>query len=192
MSSAAEAWTVVQIAELARSSEELLLRALDTLDVDVRAAMPEVSGWVLSGSDADELRTLLTEHSEIGERLRMLAEHLSEEGVTATYPDIRDGAASALADGILDPTVVAMTASALDIPTGWIALADSLVSTDARCAWTELRAGDLLAAFRHVDRRLVVRLLEEAAVGSDECLATLDTEATHRLARLLRSYAHRA
>lgn len=191
MPDAAEAWTVVHIAELVRASEELLLRVLDILDVDVRAAMPEDSGWVLSGSDTDELRTLLTEHSEIGEQLRTLGERLPERGVTATYPDVRDGAAAALAGGILNPMMVAVTAAALDVPAGWVALADSLVSTDVRCGWIELRASDLLSAFRRADRRLVARVLEEAAVGPDASWSTIDIDATRRLARLLRSHAER-
>jgi hypothetical protein len=184
-----DAWAVVQIAELARTSEELLLRTLDTLDVDVRAAMPEDAAWTLSGADAEELRALLIEHGEIAERLQVLAEQLPEHGVTGTYDDVRDGAAAALADGILDPATVAMTATALDARTGWIALADALVSTDTQSAWTQLSSHELLSSFRRADTRLVARVLEDAAVEPDACWPDLTADTTRRLATTLRTYA---
>lgn len=115
MPEASDAWQVVQIAELVRGGEDLLLRALRVLDPGACAGMPEDDGWVLSGSGADELRTLLVEHGEIAERLRVLAERLPEEGVVATYADVRDGAAAAVAEGILDVSALLMAAAALDV-----------------------------------------------------------------------------
>jgi hypothetical protein len=189
---AARAWAVVQIAELARTSEELLLRALDTLDVDVRAAMPEDAAWVLSGADAEVLRALLIEHGEVAERLQALAEQLPEDGVSGSYDDVRDGAAAALADGILDPATVAVTVTALDVPTGWIALADALVSSDARSAWTQLSSHELLSSFRRADKRLVGRVLADAGVEPDACWSDLTADTTRRLATTLRTYAKRS
>ncbi len=191
MSDASEAWLVVGIAELVGVGEELLLRALRALDPDARASMPEDGGWVLSGSDADELRTLLAEHGEVAERLRTLSERLPEHGVTATYTDVRDGAAAALADGILDPATVVMTATAVDVGTGWVALADALASTDVRGAWTELAVGELLESFRHADRRLVSRALADVAVDAHTPWPDLSLDQTRRLARTLRAYGER-
>jgi hypothetical protein len=189
MSNPADAWSVVLIAELVRASEELLLRTLRTLDADARAAMPEDGAWLLSGSDADELQTLLTEHGEIAERLCMLAEQLPDGGVTATYADVRDGAVAALANGLLDPAGAAMTAGALNVRAGWTALANALGSTDVRLAWTELRADELLGAFRRADPRLVDRALKDADVAPEAWWAELTEEATRRLAASLRVYA---
>jgi hypothetical protein len=126
------AWTVVQIAELVRADEGLLLRALGQLDPDARADMPDEGSWTLSGQDADELRTLLTQHRDIAEHLHALAELLPDHGVTTTYPEVRNGAAQALAEGILDPCLLIVTVSVLDVRTGWRALAEALTSTDVR------------------------------------------------------------
>jgi hypothetical protein len=189
MSDAADAWLVVGIAELAAVGEELLRRTLGVLDPDARASMSEDGGWVLSGSDAEELRTLLAEHGEIAERLRTLSERLPEQGVTATYADVRDGAAAVLADGILDPAALVVTASALDVRTGWVALADALASTDVRGAWTELTLVELLESFRDADRRLVTRALTDVGVEPDMPWPELSLDQTRRLARTLRAHA---
>lgn len=192
MTAASDAWAVVQLAELVVASEDGLLAALRTLDIDARASMPDDGAWVLTGSDAEALRTLLVEHSDRAERLRLLAEQIPESGVTATYSDVRGGAAAAMADGILDPAGVQLAASALDRSAGWIALADALVSTDVRCGWTELRAADLLRAFRDTNPDVVAHALAVARVSADERWATLDAEATRRLAATLRQHARRS
>jgi uncharacterized SAM-binding protein YcdF (DUF218 family) len=192
MTAASDAWAVVQLVELVVASENGLLAALRTLSIDARASMPEDGAWVLTGSDAEALRALLAEHGDRAERLRLLADQIPESGVTATYSDVRDGAAAALADGILDPVSVQVAASALDRAAGWTALADALVSTDARCGWTELRVDDLLRTFRDADPEVVAHALEEAGVRADECWATLDDEATRRMAKTLRQHARRS
>lgn len=189
MTAASDAWAVVQLAELVLASEDGLLAALRTLSLDARASMPDDGAWVLTGADAEALRTLLTEHSDRAERLRLLAEHLPESGVSATYGDVRDGAATALADGILDPVDVRLAASVLGLAAGWKALADALASTDVRCAWTHLRTDDLLRAFRGADADVVARVLAQAEVRAEECWASLDDEAISRLAATLRHYA---
>ncbi len=192
VTAAPDAWAVVQLAELVLASEDELLAALRTLSPDARASMPEDGAWVLTGADAEGLRTLLTEHSDRAERLRLLAERLPECGVSATSSDVRDGATTALADGILDPVSVQLAASALDRSTGWIALAGALVSTNVRCGWTELRADDLLRTFRDADPEVVAHVLAEAGVRADEWWATLNDEATRRLAGTLRQHARRS
>jgi hypothetical protein len=186
------AWRVVQIAELVRASEELLLQALRHLDPDARTGMPDDGAWTLSGEDADDLRTLLIKHHDIAEHLHMLAERLPEHGVTATYGDVRDGAADALADGILDPALLTMTTRALDVQTGWVALATSLASTDVRASWSDLEIGELLGSFRHADRRLVRRVLDEAQVEPDARCDELAPERAARLASVLHTHARRA
>jgi hypothetical protein len=192
MSGTSPAWDVVQIAELVRAGEERLLRALRTLNVDARVTMPEQSGWVLSGEEAEELRTVLIEHSETAEQLRALAERLPEQGVAATYVDVRDGAAAALSDGILDPAAVAMAAAVLDVRVGWRALADSLASTDVRSAWTTRGVADLLGAFRGADRRLVQSALREADIAPEERWPDLSATSTRRLAAALSTRAEQA
>ena len=191
MSDAADTWLVIGIAELVGVGEELLLRALRVLDPDARATMPADGGWVLSGSDAEELRTLLAEHGEIAERLRTLSERLPEHGVTATYSDVRDGAAAALRDGILDSATVMTTAAAVDVGTGWIALADALASTDVRGAWTGVTVKELLESFRDADRRLVTRALADVGVDPDMPWPELSLDQTRRLAGTLRAHAER-
>jgi hypothetical protein len=186
------AWTVVQIAELVRAGEELLLQALHHLDPDARTGMPDDGAWTLSGEDAGELRTLLIQHHEIAEHLHMLAERLPEHGVIATYGDVRDGAADALAEGILDPDLLMITAWALDVQAGWAALATSLASTDVRASWSDLEIGQLLGSFRHADRRLVRRVLDEAKIEPDAQCDELAPERAARLASVLHTYAGRA
>jgi hypothetical protein len=186
------AWTVVQIAELVRADEELLLRALGHLDRDARADMPDDGAWTLSGQDADELRTLLTQHRDIAEHLHGLAEHLPEYGVTATYPDVRDGAAQALAEGILDPRLVIVTVSVLDVRTGWRALAEALTSTDVRTSWTTFDLEHLLGAFRHADRRLIRAALTDVALTGDARWDQLTTEQADTLVKTLTRHASQA
>lgn len=189
MSEGTDAWRVVALAELLHASEELLLGVVRTLDPDMRATMPADARWVLSEADAETLRTLLGEHADLAEQLRALAERIPDHGVTATYAEVRDGAAAALADGILDPQVVVVTAAALDAQTGWAALADALVSTDVRSAWAGLGCRELLVAFRGVDRHLVARALDRAEVDPEERWPDLGTHVALRLARALRECA---
>lgn len=189
MSGAREAWAVVQLAELVRTCEELLLRALDRLDVDVRATMPEDAGWVLSGEDAEHLRALLTEHGEIAERLSMCAERLPSEGVVATYEDVRDGAAARLAEGILDPAGVLLAASALTVPVGWVALAEALEGTDVRVGWDQLGVRELLGSFRRADPVRVGAVLSAAGAGDAVLWPELSADATRRIAGALRAEA---
>lgn len=189
MSEASEAWAVVQLAELVRTCEELLLRVLDRLDVDVRAAMPEDAGWVLSGEDVEQLRVLLVEHGEIAERLAMCVERLPSDGVVAAYADVREGAAARLAEGILDAAGVVLAASALDVPVGWVALAEALERTDVRGAWDKLGVGALLGSFRRADPGLVSQTLLAAGVEDAVVWPELSAEATRRLAVALRAGA---
>lgn len=189
MTQDAYAWSVLQIAELVCESEERLRGALQHLDVNARAAMPEDCTWLLGSSDTDALRILLGEHAEIAERLRMLVEQLPEHGVAATYDDVSEAAAASLADGILDPASALMTAGALNVATGWTALAEALLSTDVRSGWADLRAVELLGAFRRVDPRLVDCVLNDVGVDPEACWAHLTADATHRLAGSLPTYA---
>jgi hypothetical protein len=69
---------------------------------------------------------------QIAELVRQSEDLLLEHGITATYDDVREGAAAALADGILDPTVARMTAGALNVRAGWTALANALLSSLVR------------------------------------------------------------
>lgn len=192
MTGGVDAWTVVQIAELVRASEELLLRTLRVLDADACARMPESASWILSASDTEELRTILFEHGDVSERLRALTESLPATGVVATYDDVRAGAATALADGPLDPAAVTMAAAALDVRTGWTALSDALVSTDVRTAWSGLRVRVVLGSFRRADPRLVGQLLHEVGVEPDALWSDLTPDATQRIAAGLRSYGARS
>jgi hypothetical protein len=184
-------WAVVQIAELVRNSEELLLRALRQLDPDVRADMPDDAAWVLSGEEADELRGLLCEHRDIAEQMHMLADRIPEHGLTATYADVRDGAADALAEGILDLALLTMATRALDTRAGWTALGESLTSTDVRTSWTDLDVDQLLGSFRDVDRRLVRRVLEMAQLAPDARLDQLTDAQAQQLGDILRTAASR-
>lgn len=191
MTEASDAWQVVQIAELARADEDLLVRVLRVLDPAACAGMREDDGWVLSGSETEELRSLLVEHGEIAERLQRLAERLPEQGIVATYSNVRAGAAATVANGTLDLSLLLMAVSTLDVRAGWIALADALASTDVREAW-ELTMVDLLSAFRAVDPGLVSRVLAYAAVDPETYWSELSADQTRRLAAALRSFAEQS
>ncbi len=114
-------------------------------------------------------------------------ERIPASGMSATYDELRDGAATVLADGLLDPLAVRAAATA-----GWLALADALLSTDVRHAWEELRIDDRLCSFRDVGSAVVTRLLDQTRVSGSERWATLDDEATRALAATLRQYARRS
>jgi len=192
MTAGADAWNVVQIAELIRASEAVLLGALRILDVDARATMPRHATWVLSAAELDDLRTMVFEHAEFAERLRLIAEQLPARELLAVYDDVAAGAAAALADGILDPTTVRLAAGALGIRQGCAALADALVSTDVRSAWSELTVAALLNAFRDVDQAVVTHLINESGVDPVLTWAAADDETIRRVVVVLRSYAEQA
>lgn len=186
MTARAEAWNVVQIAELVRASESGLLHALHILDVDARVTMPRQATWSMSAASLDDLRTLLFEHAEIAERMRLIAEQLPMRELLVVYDDVATGAAAALADGILDPAMVRLAAEALDVKGGWAALADALASTDVRSGWSDLTIAGLLEAFRDVDQRLVARLADESAIDPVLTWADADDETIRRVVALLR------
>lgn len=192
MSTGADAWAVVQVAELIRACERLLSRALETLDSDVRAAMPATGGWSLSSGDAEQLHRLLGEHGELAERLSMCAGGLPMEGLIASYADVSAGAAASLADGILDPAGVVLAAAALRVREGWAALADTLESTDVRVGWDQVLVAELLGDFRGADLHIVNRVLGEAGIDRDDSWPDLSAPATRRLAAVLRAHAERA
>jgi hypothetical protein len=182
-------WTLVQISELVRRAEELLLDGITLVGPHAHAAMPAEAEIQLG---ADELRRAvasLTEGMEIAEQLELLAARLPDVELAAPYAAVRDAAAEDLADGIVDPRRVLLAARMLDVAHGWRALAASLAAGDVVSAWGPLTIEQLLSRFRGSDPRVVAQVLEEADLARDACFASCPPEQLAALAAGLRRHA---
>jgi len=118
-------WTLIQISELVRRAEELLLDGIPLVGSHAHAGMPSDVTIELG---ADELRRVvaaLLEGVEISEQLELLAARLPGDRIDAPYDAVRDAIADDLATGIVEPRRVLLAARLLDVPTGWEALAAS-------------------------------------------------------------------
>lgn len=192
MTAAKDAWNVVQLAELIRASEAVLLRALRVVDSSAPESMPRRATWSLSSADVEQLRTLAFEHAEMAQRVQLIAEQLPARELRAAQDDVAAGASAAMVDGILDPATLTVAAGVLDAKQGWAALADCLASTDVRSAWLDLTITALLSTFRDVDQRILTRLINESAVDPGLTWAAADDETIRRVVGVLRSCAEQA
>jgi hypothetical protein len=182
-------WTLVQLSELVRRAEELLLDGITLVGPHAHAGMPADSAIELSGAAVRRVAASLSEGVEIAERLELLSARLPDAELVATYDGIRDAAAADLAEGIVDPQRVQLAARMLDVAHGWRALAASLAAGDVVSAWGELTVEHLLARFRGADLDVVAQVLEEAGLERDARFATCPPEQLAALAAGLRRHA---
>jgi hypothetical protein len=184
-------WPVLQIAELVRAADALLLDGLARLP-GITAELPEDADVVLASTDSAELRALGELLAELAGHLQTLTEGLPEGDVDVVYHDVADAAADDLASGIIDPARALLAARVLPIETGWPALAKALRSTDTHAAWDGTSVGELLRTFRGADEQLVVRVLTVAELAPETPFDAFDACAVARLAAALEEHAPRA
>jgi hypothetical protein len=182
-------WTLVQISELVRRAEELLLDGIALVGPHAHAAMAPSATIEL---DADALRRMagsLLEGVEIGEQLELLATRLPDGGIEASYAAVSGAVAADLASGIVEPRRVLLAARLLDVSHGWEALAASLTAGDVVSAWGPLTVEELLGRFRNADPHLVGQVVEEAGLAPGTRFAACPSEQLAALAAGLRRHA---
>jgi hypothetical protein len=182
-------WTLVQISELVRRAEELLLDGIALVGPHAHAAMPSQATIEVG---ADELRRVgasLVEGVEISEQLELLAARLPAGGIAASYDEVRAAAAADLAAGIVEPRRALLAARMLDVSHGWKALAASLAAEDVVSTWGTLTVEALLGRFRDADPRVVAQVVEEAGLAPQTRFDACPSERLEALAAGLRRHA---
>lgn len=157
-------WTLVQVAELVRRAEELLLDGITLVGPHVHAGMATDATIALGAPQLRRMAAALHEGVELAEQLELLTSRLPGGAVETDYAAVCEAAAVDLAGGILDPRRVLVAARLLDFETGWRALADSLVAGDVVAAWGELTVEALLSRFRGADPHDVELVAAEAGL----------------------------
>lgn len=157
-------WTLVQLSELTRRAEELLLDGIAIVGLNVHAGMPPDGTVALGDAELRRVTAALAEGVEIAEQLDQLASRLPGDAVEAGYDEVRDAAAADLAAGIGDARRVLLAARMLDVTHGWPALATALRAGGVAAAWEGLTLEALLCRFRGADRPTVVRIVGEAGL----------------------------
>jgi hypothetical protein len=185
----ATGWTLVQISELVRRAEELLLDGITLVGPHAHAGMGAETTIELSLAELRRVASALTEGVELAEQLELLSTRLPDGGVEASYAAVRDAAAADLANGIVDPRRVLLAARILDVARGWPALAASLAVGDVVSAWGGLTIEGLLIRFREADRGAVELVATEAGVELGERFASCPPEQLAALAAGLRRHA---
>jgi len=182
-------WTLVQISELVRRAEELLLDGIALLGPHAHAAMAPGATIELGPAELRRVAAALLEGGEIAEQLELLAARLPAREVSAGYDAVRAAAAADLASGIVDPRRLLLAARVLDVEHGWPALAASLAAGDVVSAWDGLSVETLLGRFRDADPALVSLVAAEAGVEPGARLATCPADRLAALAGGLRRHA---
>lgn len=183
-------WTLVQLSELVRRAEELLLDGITLVGPHAHAGMRIDATIELTGDEVRRVATELSEGVEIVEQLELLASRLPRDGgIEAGYEAVRDAAVADLANGIVDPRRVLLAARLLDVAHGWPALAGSLVVSDVVSAWGPLTVEQLLGRFRGAEARVVEQVAGCAGVDVEACFATCHPEQLEALAEGLRRHA---
>ncbi len=182
-------WTLVQISELVRRTEELLLDGIALVGPHAHAAMAPAATIELHADELRRVASSLLEGVEIAEQLELLAARLPDRAVAASYDAVSDAAAADLASGIVEPRRVLLAARLLDVPQGWAALAASLTAGDVVSAWGALTVEELLGRFRNADSRLVAQVVEEAGMAPGTRFAACASEQLAALAAGLRRHA---
>lgn len=181
-------WSVVQLSELVRRAEELLLDGVTLVGSHAHAGMRPDAAIELGAAEVRRLVATLAEGVEIAEQLELLAARLPDRPVMADYAAVRDAAAADLANGIVDPRRVVLAARLLDVAHGWSALAASLTAGDVVSAWGSLTAEMLLGSFRGAESQDVARVCEEAGVELGTRFSTCPPEQLVALAARLRRH----
>ncbi|HYV14751.1 MAG TPA: hypothetical protein VE972_01875 [Conexibacter sp.] len=188
MSEEAPSWSLLQIAELLRTGDDLLLPRLAAL----HAVTPELANGdeiAVAADEAAELRMLAEALAEVAGRLQTLIEDVPDGELGVAYGEVAAGAAEDLGRGIIDPARALLAARVLDVATGWRALAHALRNADTHAAWERTTIAGLLGRFRGVDERTLRRVLAAAEIDADAAFAACDEHATARLAAALEEHA---
>lgn len=184
----AEAWALVQAAELVRAGDALLLSGLALLH-EVGPDLDEYDEIVLGADDVAEVMRIGDELAELAGQLQALTEQLPETGVHVTQADVADGAAEDLRHGIIDPRRLTLAARVLPAGSGWHVLAEALRSADTHAGWEQLTLDDLLGRFRGATSTLVQQVLGSADLPAEAELARCDEWDVERLAEALEQHA---
>jgi hypothetical protein len=182
-------WTLVQISELVRRAEQLLLDGITIVGPHAHAGMAANATIDLGEAQVRRVATVLSEGVEIAEQLELLAARLPDTTIADGWEAVRDAAATDLASGIVDPRRALVAARVLDVSHGWPALAASLAEGDAVSAWDRLTVEELLGRFRDADRRVVSQVVAEAGLEPGTCFAACPCEQLTALADGLRRHA---
>lgn len=182
-------WTLVQLSELVRRVEELLLDGLTLAGPHLHTGMPPDAALVLTATDMRRIRAALGESVEIAEQVELLSGQLPDGPLDVDYEAVRSAAAEDLANGIVDPRRALLAARLLGLEHGWPALAAALVTGDAAASWEELTVAELLTRFRGADREVVRELIAAAGIAQDARFATCAPEQLVALADGLRGHA---
>lgn len=182
-------WTLVQLSELVRRAEELLLDGITLVGPHAHAAMAPDATIELGPVELERVVAALAEGGEIAEQLELLAARLPGDAVVASYDAVRRAAAADLANGIVDPRRLLLAARILDVAHGWPALAGSLTVGDVVSAWEGLTLAELLSRFRDAEPELVARVAAEAGVDPRARLADCLPAQLAALAQGLRRHA---
>jgi hypothetical protein len=182
-------WTLVQISELVRRAEELLLDGITLVGPHAHAGIGAEATIELEAGDLRRISVALTEGVELAELLELLAARLPEGPVATGYAAVRDAAAADLASGIVDPRRVLLAARVLEVAHGWPALAASLAVGDVVSAWGGLTVEALLSRFRGADRVVVALVAAEADIEPSARFAACAPAQLAALAAGLRRHA---
>jgi hypothetical protein len=188
----AAGWTLIQLAELVRGVEDLLVEATTVLAPDAHGGMPADAELSLGSTERQRVSDTLEEVAETADRLLLLASQLPQGEVHASYEDVRDAAAEDLTNGILDPQRALLAARLLDVRSGWPALAVALRESDVVTAWGSITVEQLLGRFRGGDRELVQRVVAEAGLPPDSPFASCQDAWLEQLAGALERHASRS
>ncbi len=184
-----DGWALVQISELVRRAEELLLDGIALVGPHAHVGMAADATIELDAGEVRRVAEALTEGVEIAEQLELLAARLPGDAVVAGYEAVRAAAAEDLANGIVDPRRLLLAARLLDVPHGWSALAASLAAGDVVSAWGALTVEMLLGRFRGADPAVVALVAAEAGAEPGARLAECSPEQLAALAGELRRHA---
>ena len=180
----------MQISELVRRAEELLLDGITLVGPHAHAGMPSDATIELG---ADELRRVvasLLEGVEIAEQLELLAARLPGDRIDAAWEAVRDAVAGDLASGDRRARVACWSPHGCwTSRTGWPALAASLAEGDVVSAWGALTVEELLGRFRDADPRAVAQVVAEAGLEPGTRFAACPAEQLAALAAGLRRHA---
>lgn len=182
-------WTLVQLSELVRRAEELLLDGITLAGPHTHAGMPADATIELAPGELQRVAAALAEGVEIAEQLKLLAARLPADPVLARYDAVRDAAAADVANGIVDPRRLLLAARLLDVAHGWPALAASLAAGDVVSTWDGLTVETLLGRFRGADPQLVEQVVAAAGLEHGSRFADCPAEQLAALAAGLRRHA---
>ncbi|HMJ04141.1 MAG TPA: hypothetical protein VK506_14460 [Conexibacter sp.] len=182
-------WTLVQLSELIRRVEELLLDGITLAGPHLHAGMPPDAALELTATDVRRVIAALAEGVEIAEHLDLLAGHVPDGAIDVGYEAVRDAAAADLAGGIADPRRALLAARLLDVEHGWPALATALDVGDAVETWQALTVEELLGRFRGAERGVVRDVLADAGLPAGARFAACPLERLAALADGLRRRA---